>query len=66
MLFFRIVKNMKIKKILFVFSYVILLFPAVVCAGNIGKNTYGVLSENFSGTSYVTTSPDDYVKMFIF
>lgn len=63
---FWIIKNMKIKKILFVFSSVILLFPAVVCAGNIGKNTYGILSENFSGTSYVTTSPDDYVKMFIF
>lgn len=57
---------MKIKNILLFLLVAVLFVPAVSFAGNIGKNTYGVLSENFSGASYVTTSPDDYVKMFIF
>ncbi|MDD5021902.1 MAG: hypothetical protein PHR82_07245 [Endomicrobiaceae bacterium] len=57
---------MKIKNIWLVTLVAVLFVPAVSFAGNIGKNTYGILSENFSGATYDLAAPDDYVKMFIF
>ncbi len=57
---------MKIKNILFFVLTAVIFISSLSFAGNIGKNTYGILTENFTGASFDEADTDDLVDIYIF